>query len=511
MGDLFDGGREWSTETSSSPEERWRRYGPKSWFNEYRRFSKIFVEPWIDNLKQKSPTFEESRKFIASLPGNHDIGLSRGIQLPVRNRFNAYFGDGNRVDIVANHTFVSVDTVSLSAWNSPELSEIWEPAMEFLDDASRLVDKRASSEVRRQYNNTRTDLLDQYVLNTTELQASAKTPSSPLKAEFPKILLSHVPLYRPPGTPCGPLREHWPPKSNVRNPDAVTTYDERNAIAVQAGYQYQNVLTDEVSHLLAKKIGDLEYVFSGDDHDYCDVIHQDYPSAGGGIRDITVKSISWAMGVRKPGFVMLSLWNPTDSDGKSTRKQDSARESRDTIQTHLCLLPDELGTFIRYAIMLASTLCILIAANASTVIYHTRGRQAYKRTGSSMGPESAHSSQSHESLIDRSGYLSSGEGRGASVSSSENSLRFAQETIARSRSVECAEHAFAADGYRRQPSMDPEKGMTKARHRKPSPLVAELAVPKSSLSLFYAQTARDIIRVGVVVGTFYLWLLWHMG
>ncbi len=54
----------------------------------------------------------------------------------MRNRFQAYFGDTNRVDVIGNHTFVSVDSVSLSAADvvkpggNPQ--EIYGPVDEFL-------------------------------------------------------------------------------------------------------------------------------------------------------------------------------------------------------------------------------------------------------------------------------------------------------------------------------------------------------------------------------------------
>jgi hypothetical protein len=224
--------------------------------------------------------------------------------------------------------------------------------------------------------------------------------------------------------------------------------DDRNAIAVRAGYQYQNVLTPGISQQLVTQVSApaaagaaeagagagaaaaaaaarIVAVFSGDDHDYCEVVHRQYTtvksggdgdeqqqrqhtdgaSANGGkgssgsssskttttaaarIREITVKSLSWAMGVRRPGFVMVSLWNPVDEWGHSLlaqqqpqsqpesqsqpqsqqqsqpqpRRQRPRRQREPkTLQTHLCLLPDQLGVFVRYGYMAAVSGVVLL-------------------------------------------------------------------------------------------------------------------------------------------------------
>ena len=171
---------------------------------------------------------QPGRKIIASLPGNHDLGIGTGIQISVRDRFQAFFGVGNRVDIVGNHTFVSVDTVSLSAMGEPDpstasqglglgdgppspMEHIWRPTKEFLDNAQ-------SSKIRA-VRNSLSGIVDSEERSKYPHEAYKITDAPEMKlgmtqgeiTEFPTILLTHVPLYRPPGTPCGPLREHWPP------------------------------------------------------------------------------------------------------------------------------------------------------------------------------------------------------------------------------------------------------------------------------------------------------------
>jgi len=89
----------------------------------------------------------------------------------------------------------------------------------------------------------------------------------------PRILLTHIPLYRAEGTSCGPLRE------------------SSNPIHVGKGYQYQNVLTPDLSSRIVDIVRPLA-VFSGDDHDYCFVQHN---YGGMKIPEHTIKSFSWAM------------------------------------------------------------------------------------------------------------------------------------------------------------------------------------------------------------------------
>ncbi len=127
------------------------------------------------------------------------------------------------------------------------------------------------------------------------------------------------------------------------------------------GFQYQNVLGDNDSNRLVETIGDVVSVFSGDDHDYCEIVHSPMKNNA---REITVKSMSWAMGVRRPGFQMLSMWNPIDARGASigthTSGHGAAGGTSMTIESHLCLLPDQLGIFIRYLVLLCLTLFALI-------------------------------------------------------------------------------------------------------------------------------------------------------
>jgi ethanolamine phosphate phosphodiesterase len=361
LGDLFDGGREWGTTESSSPEKQYGKYGTQFWLKEYIRFSNIFLWPWPSELS-KSPGEPTGRRLLASVPGNHDLGFAAGIQMPVKERFDAFFGPLNRVEITGNHSFVLLDTVSLSAMDQIDpktgssgagdgsaeataSSKIWKPVEDFLFQAKSIRADAIEHYCESRYGRTTSN---HHHLNPVVGRAeddvnviSIKPPHTPLaSSQFPTIVLSHVPLYRSGETNCGPMRERG------------------TAIPLQAGYQYQNVLTPLISQDIVKHLTpeEITMIYSGDDHDYCEIEHSEFT---GRIREITVKSMSWAMGIRRPGVQLVSLWNPVDLD-KALSSDPGLSMPRDTVQNHLCLLPDQLGVFIRYAQALGVTVVVLL-------------------------------------------------------------------------------------------------------------------------------------------------------
>ena len=375
LGDLFDGGREWSNDPTfgatatelESKEIQWRSYRQGFWMQEYYRFGRIFFDTWRRSHPERSRQ-AFGRRLIVDLPGNHDLGLGGGIRVPARRRFNVFFGQGNRIDVIGNHTFVSVDTVSLSAkgqidvdtgtqgiLDDAHIREVWEPADEFLHNANTAKARAIERTLRAQKGLAETEAQEPTVYDLEDPLSRTLQLRDTNGTDFPSIILTHVPLHRPPGTPCGPLREHFPPSKKINEGETLEK-DEPNAIPYQAGNQYQNVLTPAVSSEIVDLVGDVSHAFSGDDHDYCDVTHREYTSKHGGIREITVKSISWAMGVRHPGFLLVSLWNPVDEHGKAI---GSEAAKQGTLQTHLCILPDQLSIFIRYVLLFMLTLVAL--------------------------------------------------------------------------------------------------------------------------------------------------------
>lgn len=368
---------------------RWKKYGQRQWDLEYTRFGKIFFAPEqlyphadrellaaydspedpvaIANgapavaWQEYATTGGKQKQVMTSLPGNHDLGFGSGVQVAVRDRFEAHFGETNNVYVIGNHTFVSLDAPSLSAYDEfntdytdekrASLSHIWKPTSDFMDRLDVSGSRVAAEALNGFYPGTHS--VQSYRHEVTDSEASLphiSTKGVQKKPQLPVILLTHVPLYRSADADCGPHRERG------------------HSIPIALGYQYQNVITPGLSSTIAKKVsaaGEIAHVFSGDDHDYCDLYHRfniDRKAEGSekqrvdvsSVREITLKSFSWAMGVRKPAFQLVSLWNPVDAHGKTIGTP------LPTIQSHLCLLPDQLGIFINYALLLVLTVVLLL-------------------------------------------------------------------------------------------------------------------------------------------------------
>ena len=516
LGDLFDGGREWSAgagndRASDQQDKRWKKYDTRFWLNEYHRFSNIFFDPWLRGGTNGQRGQQQYRKLIAGLPGNHDLGLGKGIRIPVRKRFQAYFGNGNRIDVIGNHTFVSLDTVSLSAKNQinpttgsegiaedqQHIKEIWEPVEQFLHTAKTEKARKIARALRVLHGLPENELLDHAVLEFDDPRAHTISIESDSSRDIPSVLLTHVPLYREPGTPCGPLRERFPPAKPTADGFGLPEKDDANSIHVQAGVQYQNVLTPAVSREIMDLVGDVSHVFSGDDHDYCDVLHRGYTSKSGGIREITVKSTSWAMGVRKPGFLLLSLWNPVDQDGISTGTENT------TIQTQLCLLPDQLSIFMQYGWLLASTLLVLLFRAFWIVFASDSARQANSRlphtnspglqcrddeaTSAATGSRSPANSIAVRSSVSRPRSISPSPGYGYGLPLEEANIRRTEK-----------------NGYEPSGVSSGNQGWSYIALSKDS-----MYKRRGGLLNISDEFRSSIIQVATIVTMWYIWLLWN--
>ena len=528
LGDLFDGGREWAVGSDYSPDKRWKGYGEEYWLQEYDRFGRIFLDKWSQRHPQRRQLVKD-RKIIASLPGNHDLGLGSGIRLPVRQRFHTFFGAGNRVDVIANHTFVSIDTVSLSAKGQTDTQvvgsaddggkqagiELWGETEEFL---SSVKDKKAKAVDRvlrimgGRDENLREDHIVQGLDERTLTPPDSVNSSS---AELPTILLTHVPLYRAPGTPCGPLRERWPPSRPMDGKGNTLDRDDANAIQVAAGYQYQNVLHPSVSNDLVEKIGKVEFVFSGDDHDYCEVVHRGFTSRGGGVREVTVKSISWAMGVRKPGFLMLSLWNPIDESGNpinvSRGKQDASKGATPTttLNSRLCLLPDQLSIFIRYGFLLGLTLTVLIIKALIQLQYRSKeqagvmGRAVLRPKKSSSASTKRYKTNSEESLYSSSSSNISEQQAPKNLAARSSASRPRSSSSVRGYGIAVSEKAAGGDLPIDQTTDGAYQRKYGTRHDEESQLGDRSGLPGA-----WYEIRQGFFIVAVVALPWYFWLAW---
>lgn len=162
--------------------------------------------------------------------------------------------------------------------------------------------------------------------------------------------MTHVPLYRPPGTLCGPDRQ-----------------GRSREIHQGRGYQYQNLVNADLSRQLLDRINPV-IVFSGDDHDYCLVKHNKDDEE---IPEISVPTFSMAQGVHYPGVILLDL---------SITSDHTQQEGKDTttaaLATKLCWLPDQIAIFIGYGCLLALSLTSLMVVHIYRWSMH-RSRRAF--------------------------------------------------------------------------------------------------------------------------------------
>lgn len=273
-GDMFDGARYVSPDSYAASE---------------RRFEWIFERP--DGLSSRTLPF-------FNLSGNHDVGWgpwNRDEQPAYVRRFTARFGPLNAVHRIGGFdwVFVSACTATVPPSSDPALH------IETLD-----------------------------FLDTVAERSHA----------VPRILMTHVPLYREYGTTCGPLRV------------------SKRPVMIGSGRDYINVLPKHVSSMILQAVQPLA-VFSGDDHDQCYVRHSVKPFARSPFAndengdasttpEQTVGTFSWLQGNLWPSVAVVLLRANTDPVA---------------VETVVCFLPPQMYIYFWYvtcaiATMIASIL-----------------------------------------------------------------------------------------------------------------------------------------------------------
>jgi hypothetical protein len=210
--------------------------------------------------------------------------------------------------------------------------------------------------------------------------AASRAAAAPA-ARRPVLLFSHVPLWRPDGTPClsGSFARQKPPLRMT---------------------QYKYLLPRPVSGALLEALQPVA-IFSGDDHDLCEFAHEvgkheEKPPASSAaaaassaspgrpliIPEFTVPTFSWLQGVRRPGFSVITLAGcdaplaPGDdsgagadagldhaSPGSSTLdgNGEAAAKTRMTrVEVQLCQLPDQLLTYTSYGLAALLTTVLVV-------------------------------------------------------------------------------------------------------------------------------------------------------
>ncbi|XP_076883940.1 uncharacterized protein C630.12-like [Bidens hawaiensis] len=148
----------------------------------------------------------------------------------------------------------------------------------------------------------------------------------------PRVLLTHIPLYRPDWTSCGSKRSS--PIINQRISRA-TGYNE---------IMYQNYVTEETTNKLLDSIKPV-LVLSGHDHDQCTVTHI---AKHGAVVEHTLGTISWQQGNLYPSFMLLTASKVTTSNAS------------DAVSTRLCLLPAQTFIYMWYILLFVVTLVAIL-------------------------------------------------------------------------------------------------------------------------------------------------------
>ncbi|ETW80542.1 hypothetical protein HETIRDRAFT_21171, partial [Heterobasidion irregulare TC 32-1] len=247
---------------------------------------------------------------IYYLPGNHDVGIGATADKKkmARLRYMSNFGPLNQHVSLANHSLVLID--------APILVE--------------------EDRVRKQQGQEGTQWLPKELKEAKFIHSLNSGGNLPRK---PLILFSHIPLSRPEGASCGPLRE-------------------KGWIRAGRGAGYENTLSQATTNMLLETFRP-SLVFSGDDHDYCEYTHRlriedDSPITPTEVREVSVKSFSMAMGIARPGFHLLSL----SPSGPPYSQQDDAPLS--TFADRPCFLPNQLSIYIWiYLPLFLLTLCVI--------------------------------------------------------------------------------------------------------------------------------------------------------
>lgn len=142
-------------------------------------------------------------------------------------------------------------------------------------------------------------------------------------------------------------------------------------------------------------------IHSGDDHDYCEHFHPAVTrDSTTPTREVSVKSISMAMGIRRPGFQLLSLAPQERWLGTSTHP------------THAdvpCLLPDQIKIYLSvYIPILLVSLLVVFISNAIRVYTSRSNTRSHRRRSSSPSHIALRPQQNGDSSSDeesKSAYL----------------------------------------------------------------------------------------------------------
>ncbi|KAJ2212185.1 hypothetical protein EV179_004874 [Coemansia sp. RSA 487] len=253
-----------------------REWDDSAWLSEYHgRYQSIF--------SNRDP----ANRRVYDMAGNHDIGIGNTIIPEALQRFHRYVGPTNQVIDVGGHSIVLLDTLTLES-DDPVVSSSSRHLVQWLQD-ERIEDGSV----------------------------------------LPRLLFTHVPMWRPDKTPCGSLRQSKHPYLLNRR-----------------GYQFRDQLFQNTTEHLLDAIQPAA-IFSGDDHDTCTVEHQIHATERS-VPEYTIGAFGWASGVPIASYGLLTLYH-------------SSQGNQSFILQH-CYLPYQLGIYKCYASSFAFSLLLLAYA-----------------------------------------------------------------------------------------------------------------------------------------------------
>ncbi|KAJ2236902.1 hypothetical protein IWW45_001401 [Coemansia sp. RSA 485] len=246
-----------------------REWADKQWVQEFHRYQSIFTN--------RNP----EKTQIYHMAGNHDIGIGNTVVDHALDRFHKYVGPTNQILDIADHQVILLDTLTLEN-DDPNKSR-----------ASRqLIDHIASSMADKQ----------------------------------PRVLFTHVPLWRPPQTYCGKERQ-----------------SKHKYLLNRRGYQFRDQLFQNTTQHILQTVQPT-VVFSGDDHDSCTVEHEVPGYANNNkATEYTVGAFGWASGVPIASYALLTLYPRTEM-------------MEPTFMVQRCFLPYQLGIYKVYLASLAASM-----------------------------------------------------------------------------------------------------------------------------------------------------------
>lgn len=251
-------------------------------------------EEFLQELQRWNWIFGRTRELQApfiNVSGNHDVGYEIGSEKTssLASRFSQYFGPLNQI---------------------------------FHSGAFQLV-VLSSTAACKNLTNTSPQLIGETMLFLQQL--------SQTKGQNPRILFSHIPLWRPPSSHCGLLRR----TSSSLHPD-------------RTGFSYRTTLPAQATNEILSSISPI-YVFSGDDHDQCTVQHENIP-------ETTVGTFSWLQGNIQPSFALVTAISPFCSNSSLQPNSGCAPE----VLVHICFLPRQIIWYVWYGLSGVASLLFLV-------------------------------------------------------------------------------------------------------------------------------------------------------